>query len=56
MTAFLQSVKEARLQCYYPKELIGNTDETPMWLATRLWIEEGRRPSQLGQLEQQWRI
>ena len=31
MTAFLQSVKEARLQCYYPKELIGNMDETPMY-------------------------
>ena len=31
MTAFLRSVREARLQCHYPKELIGNMDETPMY-------------------------
>ena len=31
MTAFLHSVKEARLQYNYPKELIGNMDETLMY-------------------------
>lgn len=30
MATFLQSVREARLQHKYPKELIGNMDETPM--------------------------
>ena len=28
MTAFLQSVREARVGYDYPKELIGNMDET----------------------------
>ena len=31
MTAFLQSVKEARVVHDYPKELIGNMDETPIY-------------------------
>ena len=31
MTAFLQSVRVARVVHDYPKELIGNMDETPMY-------------------------
>ena len=31
MTAFLQSVREERVVHDYPKELIGNMDETPMY-------------------------
>ena len=31
MTAFLQSVREAPVGYDYPKELIGNMDEIPMY-------------------------
>ena len=54
MTAFLQSVREARVVHDYPKELIGNMDETPMYfdMSGNTTVDMKGTKSQLGLLEQ----
>ena len=54
MTGFLQAVKDARVGYNYPKELIGNVDETPMYfyMSGNTTVEKRGKKTQSGLQEQ----